>query len=609
MAILPRIPDLMPTETFQSFVARLAAANGAESLRAFRRHFSLKSHKSISSAEVIASVSKLSGLPIPLLFSRRLFIMSGHGEQGHEKLQWTNIHTSSPRYCPLCIMQDLQEGEAAWQIRPWMRGHRHALNNFVCVEHSVPLYKSATAYTDETRWDFTRYCREQAVEVDSAIRDASRVDLHPYDRYFAERLTGQAMSAEFLDPLPYHVAYRLCEIVGRMERSDDGKINEPTEPGRIHVALCEGFTILTEPQKLRSFLTELNKRHLNREKSSSKFYIYGSFERYLSHLITYDCIRPLIDLVREHAMDALPIGPEDNFLGGGGVRKWHTLRTAQLKLGIDARSMRKIAVERGLIAADQMHLRDNNILLPSGDVEQLARVFQNAVDLQYVKSTLGVLEQTARTLVEEGVILPGVGSTPKMKAKFSKPDIDGLLIRLTEGVDPCQNETGFLSLVDAARKGGGSVANLIVALASGKLTARYLSSDPQRGGLMRLLLDPQEVRDLFVHADGIKRQDFAKVFPFRPLEADKLFYSDFFERVQEVSPTNHVRYDAVTRDSFEAFQRGHITLAKLASGRARPIEVRRELEKAGISPVWEIKGRRALTFYRREDVAPFQPRS
>jgi hypothetical protein len=490
-----------------------------------------------------------------------------------------------------------------------MRGHWHALNNFVCVEHAVPLFKSAKSYTDATRWDFTRYCRDQAVELDSAIRNATLVNLHPYDRYFGERLTGKAKPFEFLDPLPYHVAYRLCEIVGRRKLFDEGTYNAPIEPGRMHVALCEGFTILSEPQRLSSFLTELRNRHLNRAKSSSRFYVYGMFEKYLSQSISINGIRPLIDLVREHAMDALPIGPEDNFLGGGGVRKWHTLRTAKLKLGIDTRSMRKIAVERGLIAPGQMHLRDNNIVLPAAEVEELANVFQNAVDLQYIKAKLGILEQTARTLVEEGVLTPVVGSTSKMKAKFGKSDVDGLLTSLTEGVKTCHDETGLLSLVDAARKGGGSVANVIAALVAGKLTVRYLSSDLKKEGLMRLLLDAREVRDEFVRTCGIKRQDFAKVFPFRPLEADKLFYSHFFERVHEVSPTNHVRYDAVTKESFDIFQRDHITLAKLASGWARPVDVKRVLDGAGVSPVWEIKGRRALTFYRRGDVELFRPSS
>jgi hypothetical protein len=609
MAILPRIPDLMPTETFQSFVARLAAANGADSLRAFRRHFSLKSHKSISSDEVMASISKLSGLPLSLLSSRRLIIMSGHGEQGHEKLQWTNIHTSSPRFCPICIAKDYQEGEGAWHVRPWMRGHWHSLNNFVCVEHAVLLFKSPKSYTDETRWDFTRYCRDQAVELDSAIRNATPVDLHPYDRYFGERLTSEPKPCEFLDPLPYHAAYRLCEIVGRMKLFDDGAMNTPIEPGRMHVALCEGFTILTEPQRLCSFLTDLRDRHRDRSKSSSRFFIYGPLQKYLAYLANVEGIRPLVELVRDHAMETFPIGPEDDFLGGGGVRKWHSLRTAKLKLGIDTRSMRKIAIERGLIGPAQTHLLDNEIVLPAEEVENLAEGYQRAVDLQYVKTKLGVLEVTARTLVRDGVLKTVVGLTPRMKPKFAKADIDGLLDDLTYGLTERTDTKGLVTLVGASRKGGGSVASVLKALVAGKLKTRYLSSDPRRTGLMRLLLDPMEVGKEFVLEGGIKRQDFVKVFPFRPLEADKLFYSDFFERVRETSPTNRVRYDAVTVESFERFQREHISLAKLAVGWARPVDVKRILDGAGLRPVWEIKGRRSLTFYRLKDVEVLRPKT
>jgi hypothetical protein len=247
-------------------------------------------------------------------------------------------------------------------------------------------------------------------------------------------------------------------------------------------------------------------------------------------------------------------------------------------------------------------------VLPAGEVEHLAEEYQRAVDLQYVRAELGILEVTARTLVRAGILKPVVGLTPGMKPKFKRSDVDRLLDDLTQGAIERADTKGLVSLVDASRKGGGSVANIIIALVAGKFRTRYLSSDSRRTGLMRLLLDLTEVRKEFVLKGGIKRQDFVKAFPFRPLEVDKLFYSDFFERVRETSPTNHVRYDAVTVESFERFQRDHISLAKLAVGWARPTDVKLILDQAEVQPVWEIKGRRALTFYRLKDVASLRPK-
>ncbi len=172
-----------------------------------------------------------------------------------------------------------------------------------------------------------------------------------------------------------------------------------------------------------------------------------------------------------------------------------------------------------------------------------------------------------------------------MKPKFAKADIDKLFDDLTHGLTQRADTSGLVSMVGAARKGGGSVAKIIEALVAGRLKTRYLTSDPRRIGLTRLLLDPIEVRKEFVLKGGIKRHDFAKVFPFRPLEADKLFYSDFFERVRETSPTNHVHYDAVTVESFARFQRDHISLAKLAVGWGRPVDVQLFLNRAEVRPV------------------------
>ncbi|MBB4232202.1 TniQ family protein [Rhizobium mongolense] len=605
MVRLAHVPDLAKTEAFQSFLPRLAAVNGAASLQEFRRHFALKSHQSSASKELISEISRLTGISESILDAHQLLNVSGHGQLGHAKLRWSNLHTTSARYCPICVQNDYLSGSDRRDARPWVRGGWYGLNNYVCVEHSVELFTSPIPYSAANRWDFTSHLRENPRELDEAARSAKSHDPLPYDVYFDHRLTRNVESVQLLDPLPYHIAYSLCELLGQMKLLGNSPHTVDAAPARMHDARCVGFDLLADRGKLLQFLDELRGRHLARIKTSSRYHVYGPFQRYLSQLLQTPGARPLIDLVREHAMSALPIGPNDDFIGGGGCRKWHTIRTAKLEYDIDPRLMRKLLIERGLIGDGEAISRDNHILIPADKVQELASYCQDGVDLQYVRETFGILESTARQLVNAGIISPLYGSSKGIKAKFSRTAIDATLRDVLSGL-PERNEDGnLISLVDATRLGGRSVSNLIVAILEGRLPTRFLTSRTDRTGFMRLLLDPTEIRAEFVKPVGIKRHEFTAIFRFRPLEGDKFFYSKFFERSRETSPTNHREFDVVTRGSLERFQQVHVSLAALSKGRGRPVDVKNMLNEAGINPVWEIKGRRALTFYKRSEVEEF----
>ncbi|MBY3417048.1 hypothetical protein HFN87_27705 [Rhizobium laguerreae] len=600
MVQLANVPCLMPTEPLPNFISRLAAVNGARSLQDFRRHFMLKTHKSYGTQDLFSRIRKLTGIPEDILASHSIFNATGHSELSHTKLRWTNLHTSSARYCPLCIQNDYLRQDESIKGRYWVRGGWHAANNQVCVEHSVELFTSPIAYNAGNRWDFSKHIRDNAMEVEKAAASATNCELHSYDRYFDRRITGSFQDLQFLDPLPYHIAYRLCELIGQMKLGSD-----TVDLRRMHKARCEGFDILSDNGKLLGYLDELRDRHLARTKTSSRYFVYGPFERYLAQLIEIPDAKPLINTVRDHAMRALPIGPKDDFLGGGGVRKWHTVRTAKLEFDIDPRLMRKMMIERGIITESQMVLKDNEILVPAAEVESLANAYGDSVDLQYVKNTFGVVEATARQLINIGVIEPIYGAIAGMKARFSRTAIDATLEAVVSGLAEVAEDGHLVSLFDAIRLGPKSKANLIAALVDRTISPRGLSMQPDRVGFMRLLLDPADIRREFIKPVDIKRHEFRAIFQLRPHEVDDFFYSQFFKQKRERSPTNHREFDVVTRDSLLRFQQDHVSLAAAAKGWGRSVDMKTRLDAVGIVPVWQIPGRRVLTFYRRNEVEAF----
>ncbi|RYF49225.1 MAG: hypothetical protein EOO38_08375, partial [Cytophagaceae bacterium] len=474
MVRLAQVPPLMKTEALPNYLSRLAAVNGASSLQKFRRHFALPTNLSYASQDLFSKVGRLTGISQSDLESNILFAVTGHDDLGHTKLRWTNIHTASARYCPLCVADD-SIGSRDNEARPWVRGAWHALNNYVCIEHSTPLYASPIPYDGANRWDFSKHVRDNQHELKTAIAEARQSEVRAYDVYFAGRLTRTNAEVRYLDPVPYHIAYQLCGVVGQMKLSGASEVAR-AQSGIMHDAYCLGFDILSDEGKLTAFLCEQDDRHLTRTKSSSRYRVYGPLQRYLTYLSDLPGARPLTDFVREHAMNALPIGPTDDFIGGGGVRRWHTLRTAKLEFNIDTRLARKMLVERGVLCESQATLKDNDILIPAAEIETLVGVRDDGVYLQYIKDKFGVVDATAQQLIHLGVIQPLYGAVSGIKTKFSQTAIDAILDVACRNVSEQPEDGSLLPLVDATRVGARSIANLIAAVVAGRLRARALST-------------------------------------------------------------------------------------------------------------------------------------
>ncbi|MBY5537699.1 hypothetical protein HFO58_31910 [Rhizobium leguminosarum] len=444
MVRLAHLPSLGQTEAFQSFLSRLAAVNGATSLADFRRHFALKSHKSFACEETVSEISRLTGISRSILDDHQLLNVSGHGELWHSKLQWSNLHTMSARYCPLCVQGDYVSGSDPRDARPWGRGGWYGLNNFVCIEHSVELFTSPIQYSSTSKWDFTRHLRENQRELDTATWNATRNIPQPYDLYFDGRLKGKEQEVPLLDKLPYHIAYRLCELAGNL------KLTSPADASLadLHEARREGFNMLANPHELLQCLDPLHEHHLARAKMSILYRVYGPFQKYLTQLADMPGARPLIDLVREHAMNALPIGPNDDFIGGGGIRKWHTMSTAQREYGIDRRTIREMLAERGVTNAAPATGR--NILIEATHVEEVVIDFMSRSHIQYVRKTFGVRESTARRLVSAGLVEPPNGRRPEINTKISRKTMHGTLRKVISGL-PESDESDVVAEVEGRR--------------------------------------------------------------------------------------------------------------------------------------------------------------
>ncbi|MCK8782237.1 hypothetical protein M0654_19850 [Rhizobium sp. NTR19] len=305
-------------------------------------------------------------------------------------------------------------------------------------------------------------------------------------------------------------------------------------------------------------------------------------------------------------MNHLPIGPEDNFLGGGGLRRWHSIHTATGSLGIDGRTLRKILLERGAIAEEDLDKPDNKILCRVEEVEAAAGAYHDAIDIQAIAKRMGLTESTVRSIRRTGLLEQIYGTKRGMKLQFSRTALDALMTRLTEGLEEREPGGDLVDLKHAWQKATVTIADIVIALAQGKLPTRYLSRNKKLVGLARLLLNINELQAEFKQrVDGLKRHEFQEKLGLYDSTGTDFFDSGFFETFR-LKSRNGLDYDVVKQESFDAFFKEHASLAELSKGWMKHNVLKRALDAAGVSPVWTSRGRRIATFYRREDVEKFK---
>lgn len=337
--------------------------------------------------------------------------------------------------------------------------------------------------------------------------------------------------------------------------------------------------------------------------------LYGQLGEYLSQHLDVVELQPLTDLIRRHAMDTLPIGPEDGFLGGGGTRRRHSLRSARLTTGVHNSTLRKMLTEIGAIQESDLHKIDNHIICSTSDVDAVVAIYRDAIDLEAVAKRLGLVHVTVLKLMRTGILKPTNETVLKnMLARFSGTAIDAILRSVTDGLEERAESRSLIPLREASRAFGGSQVDVIAGALNGTLKTRYLSEDATRVGLDRILLDRDEVRAAFVSPTpaGLKRHDFARALGLDHHTGNALFDSGLFEVVRVERSGIRRDYDIVTQESFDRFLRDNASLSNLDKGWTQAARLKRLLEDAGVKPIWACRERRIGTFYRRSDVEAYR---
>ncbi|TCR78981.1 hypothetical protein, partial [Rhizobium sp. BK376] len=166
-------------------------------------------------------------------------------------------------------------------------------------------------------------------------------------------------------------------------------------------------------------------------------------------------------------------------------------------LGHDPGVLRKIMMERGIVGKDDEKTPDNKVVCSVADIERAVSDHRARLDFQAILPILGVSKGTALRSVASGVLHPAFGVAKGMRAKFTRASVDALLRNLIGKAETREEDDNIVSLENARAKARCQIADIIRALIDGRIVTRYVSMDPSKVGLARILVDSADVKAIF----------------------------------------------------------------------------------------------------------------
>ncbi|OWV99177.1 TniQ family protein [Rhizobium sp. R693] len=588
------------SETLLGFASRYARERSTR-LPQFMRLTGIKIWHYASFEGAVARLAKMSGnAPEDLAFHALRMEDGWHHKLHGELIDRRDSVRDAARYCPHCVVEDYTQGgrrpfsnvfcRAAWM-------HRRLV---VCADHAIGLVSISQKYAGYAYEDFTSAIMDNWSEVLAAAESAMPVEVSGYDRYFCDRLNGEPASNEVLDDLPYDGALRVCDILGAMVSGGDRKALSKHSFEELQSMAKTGFDLLAGGyDSLRTFLEKLDLRRVGSYDKSVGSKLYGKLYEYLHDNAEVAGFAPIVNFVRDHAFSVHPLGPENKFLGRGGVRKFHSVRSAFTEYGIHPATLRKLLKAGGLLENETTPVRDLKVSIEVSVMDEIIENWKDSVPTMFARERLDASPQVIHQLVAAGILSAATEkSNHALKNLLSRKQIEGIIAKLESlatsdgdapGMVPLRNCVPFMSFADQLR-----------AILDRKIPLGISKSAEELTTLEHLRVDVASVKAVagiglpagYVSADFLTTRLVVLMSTVHLLTREGVF-----DTVEYRSGNGFVVL-GYSELSVKAFIKRHITFRKLARG----VEHWEKTEKRLVNVVPAYNFGRTERIYRRADV-------
>ncbi|KQW82057.1 TniQ family protein [Ensifer sp. Root127] len=611
---LPVVVEFHSDETRMSLLSRLAITNGYSSVGEFLALTDTNANAVRSGTpEAIAMLADWSGVEPRLLLSYSIKNLGHYAWRfGLASMNRETRIGRNHRYCPKCVLMDLDQGKGRPYARPYVRATWMTRAIQGCLVHRCQLVEAPAIGPAEG--DFSRFVADSVRAIKQEAATVLQVGAMRVDEYVAARIEGK-QSNPFLDSLETYVAVDLCRNLGyfKIQHRPDGQKN--LTPSDL-TAVETGFLDASQgPQRIEETIASAIERETPPAVEMKAF--FGKLRSWLLRNHTKEEFSPVVELFQGIAERYLPIGKDDLFVVPTRRRHLHSVRSASIEYNLMEDRVYQLVVEAGLTQPSE--LTSGRVYFNAEKGHEVLSAALDTMTARDLANTMGVtLERTRAILAAD--LIPRVekfsNNNARTYSRICPADFEAFRAKLYAPEASSADLERIKSLTKVAKLARCTIEEIIALAVDGKLTSlRRVHSNSLINGLG---VDPAEVL-LHINAKrhataqeagkrtsetpgliGVTRA--TELLKTRSQTVSKLVRLGYLNLVEGFNPLTRSRQAYVCAQSLETFNVNYVSLAELSS-RSKVFRgnLRKSLETRGIKPIFEVTGGDSR-YYRIEDV-------
>ncbi|WP_159441698.1 TniQ family protein [Roseivivax lentus] len=604
----------MPHETLVSWTARIARYHANMSSHYFLSLIQLSRQDVVDGTEYgVTRLADLTGVPEARI-EKCCIRREGDRNLSHRGECFSSLFMCRTQvsYCPQCLLEDrdtegaslgMRVGRLSWMFRTVRACHRHG-----CEVLRRPRENFSEQFQDMEIVAPEDWALKQQVPAAGAM-------MHSELQEYVERRLAGASGPMWLDEQPIDQAAKACEMLGACMEYGAHCDLDRLVPADWHCAGAVGFEATSQGVKgIRAALDQIQRKSAGKyARGGGPQAIFGRLYQWLQFNKGGQDRGPIRHVLREHILDAFPIGPGTRLFGECVTqRRRHSVSSLSRESGLHPKTLSRALVRSGLIQEQEEQDVDPWSTADARQAGILVQKIKHSIPVKQVPKYLNCNRRQAELLVREG-ILPQLVTSERFHGgvltNVAIEDIEAFLSKFRRhGREVSAPDQQMIDVITASELVRVPVVDIVRMVLDGQLSNIELLD--LENGFRSVLVDPSEVRSAVDRADeqsGLSAREVAnelEIFSSGPSQLRKNLDRDGqpFLKAVEIRNSKGKAKHRYAPAEVERFKKRYVKLGDLANERGISAKaMSKRLRENGVSTIVPRNLLNAA-FYRRADL-------
>lgn len=608
-------PPLMPDETLQGFVARIAG-HYETGFAEYCRLVGIRVRDLLAGRQrAVRRIADMTGID-PLDLARQAFtplerkLVAYRGQVlDRSTLRRWHLHG-----CPACLHEDIAGSSFAPDAATWIRGTWLVMAMRTCPVHHLGYvpFSSLQGHRRDSLFDGVARLRPAVDDLERLVEVAPMRRPSGLEAYVADRLAGRASTASLVDDMPLFAAIRTCEAVGAVALFGPKVRFRGMNADCRRAAGGAGFDVLSAgPEGLTSMLTALHRQHRHGGSRNGKARnVLGALYDWLNKQATGPEYASVRHIVREHILDTMPVEVGRVLLGTAVDRqRVHSAFTACHDGRRLSKKLSRELTNVGLLPHGLQGDRQVRVDHPIEDLDAMRSKLVAGLSRKQASAHLCITVAQFERLIDADLVRPilAKGLPLRTRPRFAAGGLDDFA-REIDRVAPIlpSASVGFLALSEVAYAATVGMVTVLGHLLAGRLPGACRL--PAATGYASVLVDPELFRcvdraaqESPCFSEAARRLQVSVMVPSMLVKAGHL------RLVPAADAGTCKRRRFVSAESIQAFTSEMASLVELSTTYGvHRTTLMRLFERSGVKPSLQ-SGEVGAHFYKRSEVDAASP--